>query len=407
MTSMEHMFRQFLDQFQNIQNNNPVISHTSTSPRQTPEQATNLEVANDQVCNDQDSRLHPLDEPPVPQVNPHINRIQQLLDAAEADAARFHTPRHNDEHRNDSEADAYIPEPGTDETHASDFHEGQGSDLIDGRGRCYADGFGELDVDSNGQLRYVGLGSTAGVAVENCIGLRRHISKGLEKRGYEAEETFFTTPEATHLEQAAEATSAQIAHLELPPPELVDVLVSIYAKDLAYLFPITSEYDVRRGYENLLSPGAWDPGHAAAFYALLAVATPLLSADNAIFSGIDKKWVSAGPLFYNQAMRFVNMPFNDKSKRKGRSSDMVIALGLLSMYLAETGSQAEAWISVGRAIRIAQDIGLHRSPERLRLPKDDWNRRRYIWWCLYILERQLCTGKSMATTLIVTLLMAW
>ncbi|KAF3002179.1 hypothetical protein E8E14_007110 [Neopestalotiopsis sp. 37M] len=263
----------------------------------------------------------------------------------------------------------------------------------DGSGRRYADGFGELDADSHGQLRYIGLGSTVSVAVENCIGLRRYITKGLERKGYETEESFFTSLEATHVDDTAGGlTRSSAATLDLPPKDLVNILVCTYSKNLEHLFPITTEHDIRHIHQKLSSVDTWDPGHAAVFYALLAVSIPLVSSEDVIFNTVGRHWASAGPLFYNRAMHFVNTPSSKKAQRQGRRLDMVTALGLLSVYLTETGSQAEAWISIGRAIRIAQDIGLHRSSEKLRLPRDEWDRRTNTWWCLYILERQLCTA---------------
>jgi hypothetical protein len=269
----------------------------------------------------------------------------------------------------------------------------------DGSGRRYADGFGELDADSHGQLRYIGLGSTVSVAVENCIGLRRYITKGLERKGYEIEESFFTSLEATHIDDTTSGLSKpSAATLELPPTDLVNVLVCTYAKNLEHLFPITTEHEIRHIHQKLSTVDNWDPGHAAVFYALLAVSIPLVSPEDVIFNTVGRHWASAGPLFYNRAMYFVNTPSSKKAQRQGRRLDMVTALGLLSVYLTETGSQAEAWISIGRAIRIAQDIGLHRSSEKLRLPRDEWDRRTNTWWCLYILERQLCTGESPTTS---------
>ncbi|KAH8726001.1 hypothetical protein GQ44DRAFT_197574 [Phaeosphaeriaceae sp. PMI808] len=53
------------------------------------------------------------------------------------------------------------------------------------------------------------------------------------------------------------------------------------------------------------------------------------------------------------------------------------------------GSQAEAWIMVGRAIRLGQDIGLHRSPKWRRLPPNQCENRRLVWWRLYLLDRHL------------------
>lgn len=390
---MEQMFRQFLDQFQNSQSDRNNCSLPDTGAAQVRDESVNPSTATEKA---KDATVLQTvisqQEPTASQVNPHVSRIQQLLDAAEADAARFEVVGHESDFQDLGEGTQ--EEHVFRESHICHPDESREPDRDDGRGRRYADGFGELDVDSHGQLRYVGLGSTASVAVENCIGLRRYITRGLEERGYETEETFFTSPEATRLEDTPEDVPREKDQIQLPPPELVDVLITIYVKDLAYLFPITTERDIRQAHRKLLLPGAWDHGHAAAFYAILAVAAPLVKAGNPIFDRIGKKWVSAGPVFYNHAMHFVNLPFNGRNQRKERSQDIVTALGLLGMYLAETGSQAEAWISVGRAIRIAQDIGLHRSPERLRLPREEWERRRYVWWCLYILERQLCTGES-------------
>lgn len=387
---MEQMFRQFLDQLQNNRNDTNTSSSSLVQGAHSPSEAIASNISLADVNTEPVIETHAHKEPAAPITNPHVSKIQQLLDAAEADAAGFgadasESQQQDPEQEIDQSANQLSHPCGPDE-----YREDQEAD---GRGRCYADGFGELDIDSHGQLRYVGLGSTASVAVENCIGLRRYITQGLEKKGYEMEETFFISPEATHSEETIDKPFKQSGRAPLPPPDLVELLISLYVNELAYLFPITTENEVRQGYQKLNTPGEWDHGHAAAFYAALAVAAPLLTADNVIFDHLDKKWVASGPSFYNQAMRFINMPFSGKKQRKERSQDIVTALGLLSMYLAETGSQAEAWISVGRAIRIAQDIGLHRSPERLRLPREVWNKRRCIWWCLYILERQLCTGK--------------
>lgn len=268
----------------------------------------------------------------------------------------------------------------------------------DESGRRYADGYGELNTDSHGQLRYIGLGSTVSVAVENCIGLRRYITRGLKRRGFETEESFFTSLDTTQFHDPINAAMPQsTAILDLPPKELVEVLICTYIKDLEHLFPITTGHETRLNYQRLTRQDAWDPGHAAVLYALLAVSMPLIAADDVIFNTVGKRWVSSGPMFYNRAMHYINMPSSRKTQRNGSRLDMVTSLGLLSVYLAETGSQAEAWMSLGRAIRIAQDIGLHRSSEKLKLPKDEWERRNYTWWCLYILERQLCTGKSTAS----------
>ncbi|KAH7028762.1 fungal-specific transcription factor domain-containing protein [Microdochium trichocladiopsis] len=263
----------------------------------------------------------------------------------------------------------------------------------------YADGLGELDVDSHGQLRYIGLGSTAPVAVENCIGLRLFITQTLKEKGFESEDIFLGSPEAHRIKaQQSDEIPPELAlpSVLLPPAELVHVLLATYKHHLGDLLPIVGESDIRRRYDNLAaSPETCDAANVAVVFAALAVATPLVDFEDEAFGELDTRWRTDdnGAAFYQQAMEFVDSPMSSTGgATKARSLDMVITLSLLSVYHAETSSQAEAWIMVGRAIRIAQDIGLHRSPKRLRLPREDWDQRRNIWWCLYIIERQLCTA---------------
>lgn len=383
---MEQMFRSFLDQFQNIQgtarhpaNDSPACAngpdaHDETAVHGTPSSfaAVGGELTAQTDC-----------------PNPNANKIQQLLDAAEADAAEVTVIAQT----NTSIADNDGPVDQTLATDADDeipIADSDSATHVDG---CYADGFGELDADTYGQLRYVGLGSTASV-VDHCVGLRRHIHQILEEKGFEPEEPFFASPDATHFEGPAASPICLMSSNDLPPPILAEALIDIYVNEQAFLFPIIPERDIRQIHSVLVAQSERDPGYAAIFFALLAVSASLLPPNHSALEGLDQKWRSEhlGASFYNEAMQYVNMPFRGKSERKGRSQDIVVALGLLSMYLAQTGSQAEAWISVGRAIRNAQDLGLHRSPERLRLPMEERNKRRYIWWCLYILERQLCTA---------------
>ncbi|ETS84100.1 hypothetical protein PFICI_02125 [Pestalotiopsis fici W106-1] len=388
VAQMEQMFGQYLDQLQRIEDK------LGTAPARRDTILGLQEITSPEGTSGGQGQTALIEEacPPhdtsVAQVSSPISDSRQCLDRPNADAEALDAQRTNEE-IHDPEIctqgpltkDKTPPEPQI--------------SLIghDGSGRRYADGFGELDTDSHGQLRYIGLGSTVSVAVENCIGLRRYITKGLERKGYEAEESFFTSLEATHFDDTAGGLATQsAATFDLPPKDLVDALVCTYVKDLEYLFPIMAEHEIRLIHQRLMNGNTWDPGHAAVFYALLAVSIPLISADNVIFDTAGRHWLSAGPMFYNRAMHHVNMPSSKTAQRRGRRLDMVTALGLLSVYLAETGSQAEAWISIGRAIRIAQDIGLHRSSEKLRLPRDEWDRRSNTWWCLYILERQLCTA---------------
>lgn len=62
---------------------------------------------------------------------------------------------------------------------------------------------------------------------------------------------------------------------------------------------------------------------------------------------------------------------------------------LLSSFLASLNRLPQAWLLVGQAVRIAQDLGLHRSPKLLALSNVEKETRRKVWWCVYGLDRIL------------------
>ena len=81
---------------------------------------------------------------------------------------------------------------------------------------------------------------------------------------------------------------------------------------------------------------------------------------------------------------------------------------LMASFLCSVNCLPQAWILVGQAVRIAQDIGLHvsdhkqrhmqseltlditqRSPRRLVTPSIEKETRRKVWWGCYILDRML------------------
>ncbi|KAI9320459.1 fungal-specific transcription factor domain-containing protein [Dichotomocladium elegans] len=47
------------------------------------------------------------------------------------------------------------------------------------------------------------------------------------------------------------------------------------------------------------------------------------------------------------------------------------------------------WFTCGTAIRMAQDLGLHRSSSRWRLPETEIELRRRVWYAAYILDREI------------------
>ena len=148
---------------------------------------------------------------------------------------------------------------------------------------------------------------------------------------------------------------------KMPPSELAIVLIEIYCKELKHLFPIISTKEINYIYAQLLNQQQIDSAFTAIFFAILALAAPLLPPSNSVYKQIDPKYRGSnfGATFYNIALSFVDYSSNGKAERKCSSQGIVITVAILSLYLAETGSQEEAWILIGRAIRLGQELGLH------------------------------------------------
>jgi hypothetical protein len=119
--------------------------------------------------------------------------------------------------------------------------------------------------------------------------------------------------------------------------------------------------DIQVIYTKLGSQQIVDSGLAAIFFAILAVSSLLIPPNHGIFADIGIKYrePELSSSFYSLSLYFANSSSNMMGERKGKFQDIIVALGLLSMYLAAIGGQAEAWIMVGRAIRHAQDLGFH------------------------------------------------
>lgn len=152
----------------------------------------------------------------------------------------------------------------------------------------------------------------------------------------------------------------------LPSPEMVDVLFKTFAEKVETLFPVISIAYLRAIYDGLRESSIVDVGHAAIFFAALAAASPLTS-PNQQFRDSRYSDATVGPDLYNLSQWFASCGPDTRGYKRGDPQDIVIAYVLLSLYLSETGSQAEAWILTGRAIRAGQDIGLHVRLDSARL----------------------------------------
>lgn len=58
---------------------------------------------------------------------------------------------------------------------------------------------------------------------------------------------------------------------------------------------------------------------------------------------------------------------------------------LTSIFLTEMNMKSAAWVWLGSALRIAQDIGLHHESGTWSVSEGEMRRR--VWWAIYVWDR--------------------
>lgn len=189
---------------------------------------------------------------------------------------------------------------------------------------------------------------------------------------------------------------AQADVTQLPEP-LLQALIEIFYCSYYPIFPIIHRGEFQQQYDRWLSapPNHIDDiGFSFLLYALLAVAASAMPAEHVVFnqSGLESyKQEDLGALLHAHATSKCPTLL---SPRPGlHTINLVVALGLLSIYLIENGRVSEAWTVVGNSIRLYQSLDLHEcadTPADMNTVSTPDN----VWWCLYILDCSLSTALS-------------
>lgn len=224
--------------------------------------------------------------------------------------------------------------------------------------------------------RYIGLGSTVSL-VDMCMPFRKHLHTGLQNKGYDNGGTIFCHPpqapeKSVTLSLPFDEITFSVNKSRLLDLALVKVLVQWYYETIHLTIPVISKEDFHSQLGVLYAPNteSTKSQFLPIFYGVLAIAALSIPSNNeGLRSGrlgsFDRAHLSS--LFFECSVESNHISpctgrhfsVGPKEPGVGRSLSSVIALVLQSYYLASIGYQAEAWISVGQAIRLGQDIGLH------------------------------------------------
>lgn len=163
--------------------------------------------------------------------------------------------------------------------------------------------------------------------------------------------------------------------LELPPPHILSKIIDVYYNNVWPTFPF---FPTRPTLESLLSSVAVKSETFSTVLLALCAYCSRLSPSSEDILGSGEAGKVAADLWYEQARSGVFTCI-----RKGSSVEIAQALLLLALNDHGKGNETQAWIFVGMAVRVGQDMDfqgdLPTTYTKKRFPVEEIRLRRNIW----------------------------
>ncbi|KAG0209654.1 hypothetical protein BGX28_010170 [Mortierella sp. GBA30] len=238
-----------------------------------------------------------------------------------------------------------------------------------------ADNLSTLTLDDGGFIRY--LGNSSGIDM-----LQRN---QLLKNG------FLLVPmrlkeHMTWLLQKEGAIAQLEIEMPLPPRDLADHLIECYFTFVHPYMPVLHRPTFMRQYRST-DPSMRPPG--VLLNAMFAIASRYSTHPEIV--GLDPE--SFGDEYFDRAKRLTDFEYE-----LPRQSS-IQALLLMTIYrFTSAKSGGRVWVMLGMAIRMAQDMGMHRNSARWHLPPLETELRKRLWWACYVMDRWVssCMGRPLA-----------
>ncbi|KAH7100638.1 fungal-specific transcription factor domain-containing protein [Auriculariales sp. MPI-PUGE-AT-0066] len=260
------------------------------------------------------------------------------------------------------------------------------------------DQFGQLTLDDNGHLRWIGGSSTMALMQSfrdifaNRPQPETHGSSP-ESDAPDYERTTHTNVNTLYFPAGLGFGQVQalpgVHEVEWPARDLADKLIDAYFERFHFLLPVLDKQSFLADYHRLIEEtndeDDTDAAIVSVIFAVFACAARFVD-DPRLAKEVSVEQGGVGMIYYERAMILYYIGQGNPQLAQ------VQAFVLLASFLCSINCLPRAWLTVGQAVRTAQDLGLHRSPRHLRLKLDKKELRRKVWWCIYVLDRMLAVA---------------
>jgi len=169
--------------------------------------------------------------------------------------------------------------------------------------------------------------------------------------------------------------------LIMPSMDVMDHLLKVHFRSVHPVLPMLHF----KTLSDLIHRNESPPSHLV--FAVLGLSSRF--SDNPVFrtpqDGADKP---PSAIFYERAKHFIKEEYDH--------SQLATVQALLLIAIQQMGfcESQRAWLCVGMAIRMAQDLGLNKETSGQEQSKNRLQKemKKRTWWSIYVIERLLCTG---------------
>ncbi|KAI8986988.1 fungal-specific transcription factor domain-containing protein [Pilobolus umbonatus] len=233
-----------------------------------------------------------------------------------------------------------------------------------------ANNMGSLSIDESGQLRYYGK-SSGFYMIRN--------SKNFQDRVFQ-----FNSSGRNYGEDSSLSLPFVVDPFELPPKDLSDHLLDLY---FSYFYPLLPLLHKKTFMESINNDTRDQPPPILlnAIYAVASRVSPDIRV-----RAIPSKPETAGDVFFERARLLLDLEWD--------SFRVYTVQSLLLMSSHQNGAlkTTRGWLYSGMAIRMSQNLGLHRNCDSWALTAVEKEERKRAFYCCFVVDRLSCAmhGRS-------------
>ncbi|CAG8620568.1 5751_t:CDS:2 [Paraglomus brasilianum] len=251
--------------------------------------------------------------------------------------------------------------------HSSDSEENRSSGSREDESTSYDlnDSMGQLAIDENGETRY--LGNSSGIFL---LRITKNIADG---------QLLNVSRSDWHVHEPEEIKNKRPIEIALPSRELCDELVDTYFQEIHPCIPFIDKTDFMEKYKDLEN----NPQVLGLLFAIMSVAARQIDRPSVRLHPDEPS--TAGDQFFYRAKELLADDFDE--------SNIITLQALLVMAMNQQGKKnSRCWLYTGMAIRMAQDMGLHRDSSKWNLDARQAEIRKRLWWACFMSDRIVSAG---------------